>query len=141
MTEKEFDFWQDHSEIFLEMALRTDRDEKLLNPDGYGKNTGDCGDTIEMFLTVKDTRIDQVSLHIDGCINTRACAYTVARFIEGGTVQAAWEVTTEQVIDFLKTLPEASHHCAELAIGALYRALNNFQTLSRDPWKKCYMKS
>ena len=26
--------------------------------------------------------------------------------------------------DFLETLPHANHHCAELAVGALYKALN-----------------
>ena len=50
MTAKEFDFWQDHSLHYLEMAFRHDRRERLQNPDGYGKRTEECGDTVEMFL-------------------------------------------------------------------------------------------
>jgi nitrogen fixation NifU-like protein len=41
-----FDFWQDHSTHYLEMALGCDRCEVIKHPDGYGKRTGDCGDTV-----------------------------------------------------------------------------------------------
>jgi nitrogen fixation NifU-like protein len=34
------------------MAFRHDRREAIEHPDGYGKRTGDCGDTVEMFLTI-----------------------------------------------------------------------------------------
>ena len=37
MNEKALDFWQDHSLKYLEMALRTDRRERLASPDGHGK--------------------------------------------------------------------------------------------------------
>ena len=76
------DFWNKHSEHYLEMAFRTDRCEIITNPDGYGKNTGECGDTIEMFLTVVSERIQWISFATDGCINTRACANTVAEMAE-----------------------------------------------------------
>ncbi len=39
----------------------------------------------------------------------------------------AWEVTPELVIEYLKTLPQESYHCAELAVGALYLALTDFK--------------
>jgi hypothetical protein len=37
---------------FLEMAFRTDRRERLEKPDGYGKKTGNCGDTVEFFINL-----------------------------------------------------------------------------------------
>ena len=52
MEQKKFDFWQEHSDHYLEMAFRHDRREAIEHPDGYGKWTGDCGDTVEMFLTI-----------------------------------------------------------------------------------------
>ena len=95
--------------------------------DGYGKHKGICGDTIEMFLTIRDNRIQYASFDADGCMNTIACANTVVLMAEGRTVEQAWEVTTEQVVDFLETLPSKDNHCAELAVGSLYRALADFQ--------------
>ena len=51
------------------MALRSDKRERVAHPDGYGKRTGDCGDTVEMFLTIRDDRVNTVSFDINGCLN------------------------------------------------------------------------
>ncbi len=121
--ENTFDFWRDHSRNYLEMAFRADRHESLENPDGYGINTGVCGDTVEMFITFEGNRVKNVSFRVSGCMNTNACANAVAELTEGKTLDEAWEITTDEVIEFLETLPEANTHCAELAVGAFYRAL------------------
>ena len=140
LREEDFNFWQDHSDHFLEMAFRTDKCEIASHPDGYGKNTGVCGDTVEIFLTIINDRIKWVSFNTDGCINTRACANTIAMMTEGKTVREAWEATAEKVICYLETLPPEFEHCAELAVGALYRALTDYRRVKKDPWKKLYQK-
>jgi nitrogen fixation NifU-like protein len=135
-----FDFWNDHSPKYLEMAFRNDKCEIVENPDGYGKNTGDCGDTVEFFLTVSRDRIRWISFAVNGCINTRACANTVVMMAEGKTLSEAWKITPELVIQYLETLPSESHHCAELAVGALYLALANCRKNKNEPWRKLYSK-
>jgi nitrogen fixation NifU-like protein len=141
MKEKEFDFWQAHSLHYLEMAFRSDRRGFIAHPDGYGKRTGDCADTVEMYLSIRNGRIQSVSYETNGCLNTNACANTVAELIEGKDVESAWELTPEDVIQYLETLPSENTHCAELAVGALYLALRNFQENQRQPWKKAYSRS
>jgi nitrogen fixation NifU-like protein len=138
MEPKEFDFWQDHSLRYLEMAFRNDRRAVIAHPDGYGKRTGDCADTVEIYLTVSNGRIQSVAYQTDGCMNTNACANSVAELTEGRDVENAWELNPEDVIDHLETLPAENFHCAELAVGALYRALRNYQDNQRTPWKKLY---
>ena len=120
-----FDFWQDHSFNYLEMAFRRDKIERIESPDGYGSHTGVCGDTIEIFLTIEDQKINHASFQADGCMNTIACANTAVLMAEGRSVDEAWEITVEQVVEFLETLPQHDTHCAELAIGALYKALSD----------------
>jgi len=140
MNEKEVrDFWQHHFERFLEMALRTDRMETLADPDGYGKKRGDCGDTIEFFiLTDADGTIRRVSFQVKGCLNTVACANTVCELVEGKSLDEAWDLTPEQVIAYLESLPKEEHHCAELAVGAFYLGIADVQRKKREPWKKLY---
>jgi len=140
MTSKNFDFWQDHSLHYLEMTLRTDRHEKMRQADGFGRRTGACGDTVEMYLSIREGRIQAVSYSTNGCLSTNACANAVAELVEGRDVEQAWEITPEDVAAYLETLPPENAHCAELAVGALYRALSNFQELKRHPWKKRYRK-
>jgi len=138
MEQGKFDFWQDHSLHYLEMAYRSDRREKIEHPDGYGKRTGECGDTVEMSLSVMNGLIRSVSFETNGCMSTNACANTVAELAEGTKVEDAWEITPDDVIAYLETLPPENMHCAELAVGAFYLALTNLQELQRHPWKKLY---
>ncbi len=139
MTEKEGrNLWQDHSLRYLEMAFKTDRMEVVAHPDGYGKRTCECGDTIEMFLTLDNGTVQHVSFRINGCLNTVACANTVAHLVEGKKVEEAWDITPEDVADYLETLPEQEFHCAELAVGAFYLALADAKRRKEEPWKKIY---
>ncbi len=123
---------------YLEMAFRNDRRERVEHPDGYGKRTGECGDTVEMYLSIGDGCIRSVSYETNGCMNTNACANTVAELAQGGKVKDAWEITAEDVVAYLETLPPENTHCAELAVGAFYLALRNYQEFKRDPWKRLY---
>ncbi|MFZ0241030.1 MAG: iron-sulfur cluster assembly scaffold protein, partial [Desulfobacterales bacterium] len=105
---------------------------------GYGKRSGECGDTVEFFLTLENESIRSVSYLTDGCLNTNACANTVAQLAEGRTIEAAWEITPDEVIAYLQTLPAENTHCAELAVGAFYKALTDVTEKRRQPWKKNY---
>ncbi|RPH50948.1 MAG: iron-sulfur cluster assembly scaffold protein [Desulfobacteraceae bacterium] len=138
MDEEKSDFWQSHSLKYLEMALRTDKQEIIRHPDGYGKKTGDCGDTVEIFLMASGNIIESASYQINGCINTAACANTIVFMIENKTIDKAWEITPEAVAEYLETLPGSHFHCAELAVGALYLALSNLLEMRRTQWKKAY---
>jgi nitrogen fixation protein NifU and related proteins len=123
MKEKDFDFWQDHSLRFLEMAFRSDRRETVSNPDGLGSRTGDCGDVVTVFLTVREGSVHSISFETRGCLYTDACVNTVCELVEGKSLEEAWAVTPEHVVEYLETLPGDHTHCAELAVGALYLAL------------------
>jgi len=129
-----------YSPRYLEMATQMDKRRIIKDPNGYGKRTGECGDTVEIFLIVQKNRIHSVSFITDGCINTHACANCVAFLSEGKSIAKAWEITPEKVINFLETLPEENTHCAELAMGAFYLALVNFQEFKHAPWKRLYGK-
>ena len=138
MDDNRFEFFRDHSRQFLEMALRTDRIEKMKFPDGYGKRVGNCGDTVEIFIQVDRRKVKRVTFLVEGCLNTTACCNTVARLAEGESVDLAWEISPEDVAAYLETLPQDHKHCAELSVGALYLALLNYQENNRAPWKRMY---
>ena len=131
---------QEHSERFIDMASRTNRLGILQNPDGYGKRVGDCGDTIELYLSVHGGRIQMVTFQIQGCLNTNACANTLAYLVEGRSVTDGWQVSPENLVDYLETLPPDHTHCAELVVGAFYHALNDYSSTKQESWQKAYPK-
>jgi nitrogen fixation NifU-like protein len=123
---------------FLESAFRTDRREKLAHADGHGRQTGDCGDTVEFFLVIRQDRLEHIAYDINGCINTNACANAIVDLLKGKSLADAWGLDPQDVADYLETLPQDHFHCAELAVGALYLALADVRDKQKSPWKKLY---
>jgi len=121
--DKNFDFWQDHSETYLIMANLWDKRKAVAQPAGYGEKTGDCGDTVAVYLSVNNGIISEVNYELQGCINTNACCNALARLAEGMPVEQSWEITPGDIIDLLETLPADHFHCAELTVGTFYLAL------------------
>ncbi len=120
---KPFDFWQDHSETFLIMANLWDKRKAIDHPDGYGRKTGDCGDTVSIYLNLIDGIISAVHFELDGCINTNACCNTLAHLVKGKNADECWQITPDDIINTLETLPADHYHCAELTVGTFYLAL------------------
>ncbi len=139
MEDKKIDSWKEHSERYLNMAQSTEKRGIPAQPDAYGENTGECGDTVRMYLIIRDNIIHHATFDTNGCMNTNACANTVSNMVEGKKVGQAWKVKPEDVIAYLETLPKENYHCAELAVGALYLALSNYNENKREPWRKLYL--
>ncbi|TKB27117.1 iron-sulfur cluster assembly scaffold protein [Desulfopila sp. IMCC35006] len=129
---------KDHSKNFQAMVSRAERYGELEKPDGYGKRTGDCGDTIEIYLAIQAGQIRMVTFRVDGCSNTVACGNTVSFLMEGRTLSDGWRLTPENVAEYLQTLPPDHFHCAELAVGAFYKALTDYTNRQKEPWKNNY---
>lgn len=105
--------------------------------DGFARNTGVCGDTMEMFLRVKNDRIVDCAFQTDGCGTTFVCGSAATELARGRTlIEALGRVSAEGVLRALGGLPEESRHCAQLAAETLRRALADFLSRKKEPWKK-----
>ncbi len=114
---------------------------KLENPDGYGKVTGTCGDTIEIFLSIKDDVISRCTYLTDGCGATISCACMATELAQGKTVtEALGLVSAQKIIRELGGLPEGNVHCARLAAESLRHALADYLHQKKTPWKIKYRR-
>jgi nitrogen fixation NifU-like protein len=127
--------------VFERMASRTERYGSLAQPDGYGRRTGECGDTIEFFLSITGGQIRMAVFQVEGCANSIACANAVSYLMEGRSLRDAWELTPENVASYLQTLPADHFHCAELAVGAYYLALTDYNRRAKEQWKNAYPRA
>jgi nitrogen fixation NifU-like protein len=108
------------------------------HPDGYGCNTGECGDTVELFLKVQDHKIQAAHYASDGCMATHLCALAMVELITGRGLDHAWRLKPDHILSAVPDLPPDHYHCAELAAGALYRALTDLRHNHQKPWAKLY---
>ena len=115
---------------------------RMEKPDGYGNVTGSCGDTIEIFLKVKDDIVSECTFITDGCGATIACGSMATELAAGKSfIQALAKVSTDEILKQLGGLPEGNVHCAQLASESLRHALADYLHHQKSPWKKHYRKA
>jgi nitrogen fixation NifU-like protein len=100
----------------------------LNGPDGYGKITGPCGDTMEISFKVKDDRIAAMGFNTDGCGSSIVCASMTTELISGKNLDEARGVTQEVILEALGGLPDADKHCALLAADTLREAIRDYDS-------------
>jgi nitrogen fixation NifU-like protein len=107
-------------------------------PDGFGRVTGPCGDTMEIYLKVGDGRVINASFWTDGCGTTIASGSMVTELAKEKSILEARKITQDDVLDALGGLPEDSLHCALLAANTLKEAIKDYLAFKNEPWKRAY---
>ncbi len=106
--------------------------------DGFGRVTGPCGDTMEIWLKVDGDTIVRTGFATDGCGTTIASGSMITEMAKGKSLIEAQMIGQQDVLDALEGLPEESEHCALLASNTLKAAIRDCIAMKRDPWKKAY---
>ncbi len=115
---------------------------KMEEADGYAKNRGICGDTMEMFLGVRGETVAECTFQTDGCGTTTVCGSVATELAAGKSIiEALGAVNSAEILRVLGGLPEDSIHCAQLAAETLRRALADYLYQKNAPWKKNYRKT
>jgi len=115
---------------------------RIDSPDGYASVKGSCGDTMEMFLKMKDKRIFECTFNTDGCGTTLACGSAATELAKNKTfTQALAGVGADAILKKLGGLPKEDIHCAQLAAETLRKALADQLYQKQNSWKKEYRKS
>ena len=96
------------------------------DPDGYGRLTGTCGDTMQIFLKFENDKIKHALFQTDGCGSSAVCGSFAAELALGKNPDELLAVTGETILKKLEGFPEAEEHCAYLAGETLQEALNDY---------------
>lgn len=96
---------------------------RIEDPDGYGRMTGPCGDTMEIFLTVDGAVISQCTFRTDGCGTSIACGSITTELARGKTIEEAKGINQESILKTCGGLPPEDVHCTLLASNTLLEAI------------------
>ena len=95
-------------------------------PDGYGRVTGSCGDTMEIFLRFENERVQDASFQTDGCGSSAVCGSFAAEMALGRSPDEIIHITGDAILEKVENFPEEDQHCAFLSADALQEALNEY---------------
>jgi nitrogen fixation NifU-like protein len=115
---------------------------KIEDPDGYAKVKGSCGDTMEMFIKMRENKISECGFQTDGCASSIVCGSVATELAQNKSfTQALGFISTDEILKRLGGLPESDVHCAQLAAEAMRRALADYLYQRKAPWKRHYRRT
>lgn len=100
---------------------------EIADADGVGEvGNPKCGDVMQLFIKVKDGRIEDVKFKTFGCAAAIATSSMITEMIKGKALSELGEVTNKAVTEALGGLPRVKLHCSVLAEDALKAALKDY---------------
>jgi len=129
-----------YSETTIDHFMKPRNLGDMGDADGFAKVIGSCGDSMEIWLKVKNGTIANTSFLTDGCGTSIASGSMVTEIARGKSISEARRISQQDVLSALGGLPEESEHCALLAADALKEAIKDYLAMERELWKKAYRK-
>jgi len=129
-----------YTETVIDHAMNPRNVGSIPGADGFGSVTGACGDTMEIWIKVKDGKIKDVAFWTDGCGTSIACGSIATEMVKGRSIAQALGVNQGEILEALGGLPEDSLHCTLLAADTVKAAIQDYLALKKEPWKKSYRR-
>jgi nitrogen fixation NifU-like protein len=101
---------------------------RMENPDAYAIVTGECGDTMEIFLKFKNNRVSTASYFTNGCASSTVSGSFAAELTLGKNPDELVDITAEKVLNAIGRLPEEDQHCASLSARTVQEALTHYMS-------------
>jgi nitrogen fixation NifU-like protein len=121
------------SERTIDYGMNPSHFGDMEQPDGHARITGPCGDTVDMYLRIRDGKIEAAKFITDGCMFSIAACDAAARLASGQTLDRRLCLDQRAVIDHLNGLPEDHAHCALLAVTTLQKAVSDYVSKGEEP--------
>jgi len=129
-----------YSETVIDHFMNPRNLGNMENANGFAKVTGSCGDTMEIWLKVKNGAITDATFMTDGCGTSIASGSMIAEIAKGKSIGEGWKISKQDVLNALGGLPKESEHCALLAADTLNEAIRDYLAMKKEPWKRPYRK-
>ena len=124
----------------IDHAINPRNAGNIPDADGFCAITGPCGDTMEIWLSIRNDRVENITFWTDGCDTTIACGSIATELVKGKDVAQALSIKQSAIIEALGGLPKDSAHCALLAANTIKKAIQDYLIIKKEPWKKAYRR-
>ena len=86
--------------------------------------TGTCGDTMGITIKMKNGVVGDAKYQVMGCAGAISAAMAVVDLIKGRDLAYARSIDDGTVFKVLEEIPVKKHHCIQLAVKTLHKALD-----------------
>jgi nitrogen fixation protein NifU and related proteins len=138
---------RDMTQIQTSTSNETKAIEEMLSASGYSKKaidyyinkphmglvpdadiasemTGTCGDTMGITIKTENGIVQDAKYQVMGCAGAISAAMAVVDLIKGKDLDYARSINDGTVFKVLEEIPVKKHHCIQLAVKTLHKALD-----------------
>ena len=118
----------DYSDDVMDHFMNPHNMGEIENPDAIGDvGNAKCGDTMRIYLRIKDEVIEDIKFKTFGCVAAVATSSMLTDLVKGKSLEEALAITNKRVAEALGGLPAIKMHCSVLAEEALQVAIENYR--------------
>lgn len=123
-----------YSEKAIDYYVRKLNVGTIEGAEAVDSHTGLCGDSMKIYLKVKEGAIQDAKFQAIGCAGAFASGSALTEMVKGKTLREIEKITEQDVIKDLGELPGPKLHCARLAVDALKKTVASYtkQQLKRE---------
>jgi len=99
----------------------------LPDADQVTELTGECGDTMKVYLKMDGDRIKDAKFQVLGCPGAIAAAMAAVDLVKGKTLQESVSVNDRDIFSELQKIPDQKLHCIRLAVKTLHKAIADWR--------------
>ena len=81
---------------------------------------------MEIYLEIKDNVIRQAKFQTTGCVGALVSGSAICDMVKGMTLDRAKQINTQEIVEYLTSVPEAKVHCSCLAKRTLRKAIEKY---------------
>ena len=96
----------------------------LPDADQASELTGQCGDTMKIYLKMDQDIIQDASIQVLGCPGAISAAMVAMEMIKGMTIPEARTITDRDIFRKLVEIPDQKQHCIRLAVKTMNKAFD-----------------
>ena len=99
----------------------------LPDADQVSEMLGTCGDTMKIFLKIDHDKIKDIRYQVLGCPGAISAAMASVDLVKGKNLEYARNIDDGDVFNQLENVPAKKHHCIQLAVKTLHKAIDEYK--------------
>jgi nitrogen fixation NifU-like protein len=121
-----------YSEKAVQYYLEQPYMGSLPDADQISEMLGSCGDTMKIFLKIDDNNITDIRYQVLGCPGAISASMAAVDLVKGKSIKQARNLNDGDVFKQLVDIPVKKHHCIQLAVITLHKAIDEYRNGHSD---------